>query len=528
MRTDVIAGGHLHSESVGAMTATITESPLSPLRAVSYVRVSTLDQARRGSEPEELSIPAQREANRRRALEMGALVVAEFVERGRSGRSIERPELQRMLEHIQDRPVDFVIVHKIDRLARNRADDAAITRTIQNAGAYLVSTTEAISTTPSGRLLHGIMASIAEFYSQNLAAEVMKGMRQKAIQGGTPGRAPLGYLNECRFDGGREVRAITIDPERAEHVVWAFHAYATGEWSVTRLAAELEARGLTTRPGPNTPAGPLTVNGLHRLLRRPYYKGVIVHNGVEHPGRHDPLIDPVTWATVQDILTSRRNGERSRQHDHYLKGTVFCIECGRRLLVQHTRTGRGHYYENYVCHRRREATCQQRKVLPIADVEQRVEDLYRTIELNPGQRERVEQIVLAKLHRRQAVNDQRLEVIAVETETVEANQAKLPEAYYADAIDREVFRTHQRRLNTEETNLVREKARLESENAEIRQRVCDALDLLQDVHATYLNAPVTVRKQLNQAIFAGTFLGPEPGQIRAELNDPFTSITQPG
>lgn len=94
--------------------------------------------------------------------------VAEFVEQGRSGGSLERP-VQRMLEYIQDRPVDFVIVHKIDRLARNRADDAAITKTIRGAGAYLVSTTEAIST-PSGRLLPGIMASIGEFYSQNLCS----------------------------------------------------------------------------------------------------------------------------------------------------------------------------------------------------------------------------------------------------------------------------------------------------------------------------------------------------------------------
>lgn len=510
------------------MTATIPESPLSPLRAVSYVRVSTLDQALRGAEPEGLSIPAQREANRRRALEMGALVVAEFVERGRSGRSIERPELRRMLEYIQERPVDFVIVHKIDRLARNRADDAAITKTIQGTGAYLVSTTEAISTTPSGRLLHGIMASIAEFYSQNLATEVMKGMRQKAIQGGTPGRAPLGYLNERRFDDGREVRTIKVDPERAEHVIWAFNAYATGEWSVTRLTAELESRGLTTRPGPNTPAGPLTVNGLHRLLRQPYYKGVVVHNGVEHPGRHDPLIDPVTWSTVQDILTSRRNGERSREHDHYLKGTVFCVECGRRLIVQHTRTKAGRVYEYFVCHRRRDATCQQRKAMPITQVEQRVENLYRTIELNPDQRERIEQIVLAKLHRHQAVNGKRLEAITVEAQTVEANQAKLLEAYYADAIPREVFLTHQRGLNAEQTSLVREKAELEFENTEIRQRVHDAFDLLQDAHATYTYAPATVRKQLNRAIFAGIFLGPEPGQIRAELNEPFASITQPG
>ncbi len=433
-----------------------------------------------------------------------------------------------MLTYIQDRPVDFVIVHKIDRLARNRADDAAITKTIQGAGAYLVSTTEAISTTPSGRLLHGIMASIAEFYSQNLATEVMKGMRQKAIQGGTPGRAPLGYLNERRIDDGREVRTITVDPERAEHVIWAFRAYATGEWSVTRLTAELGSRGLTTRPGPNTPAVPLTVNGLHRLLRRPYYKGVVVHNGVVHPGRHEPLIDPVTWATVQDILTSRRNGERSREHDHYLKGTVFCVECGRRLIVQHTRTKTGRVYEYFVCHRRRDATCPQRKALPIAQVEQRVENLYRTIELNPGQREHIEQIMLAKLHRQQAANDQRLEAITIEAQTVETNQAKLLEAYYADAVPRELFLTHQRRLNAEQTSLVRERAKLESENIEIRQRVRDALDLLQDVHATYSNAPATVRKQLNRVIFAGIFLGPEPAPIRAELNEPFASITQPG
>ncbi len=225
-----------------------------------------------------------------------------------------------MLEYIQERPVGFVIVHKIDRLARNRAADSAITKTVLGAGAYLVSTTEAISTTPSGMLLHGIMASIAEFYSQNLATEVKKGMRQKVIQGGTPGRAPLGYLNERRFEDGREVRTITIDPERAEHIIWAFYAYASGGWSVTRLAAELEARGLRTMPGPNTPAQSLTVNGLHHLLRHPYYKGIVVHDGGEHPGRHEPLIDSVTWATVQDILTARRNGERSRVHDHYLKG----------------------------------------------------------------------------------------------------------------------------------------------------------------------------------------------------------------
>ncbi|GAB3617393.1 hypothetical protein GCM10027416_19500 [Okibacterium endophyticum] len=89
-----------------------------------------------------------------------------------------------MLAYVREHSVDYVIVHKLDRLARSRADDIVITQAVHAAGARLVSSTEGIDTTPNGVLLHGIMASIAEFYSRNLAQEVMKGMRQKAIQGG--------------------------------------------------------------------------------------------------------------------------------------------------------------------------------------------------------------------------------------------------------------------------------------------------------------------------------------------------------
>lgn len=130
-------------------------------------------------------------------------------------------------------------------------------------------------------------------------------MRQKAANGGTPGRAPLGYLNERRFDDdGREIRTIIIDLDRGPHITWAFRAYASGDWSITRLAAELNARGMTTKPGPNTPAQPLTARGVHHLLRNAYYKGTVTFNGTEHPGCHEPLIDPVTWTAVQDILAA--------------------------------------------------------------------------------------------------------------------------------------------------------------------------------------------------------------------------------
>ncbi len=113
-----------------------------------------------------------------------------------SARSADRPQLQAMLTRLREGAgVDYVIVHKVDRLARSRQDDVLITLVIRKAGAKLVSTTENIDETASGKLVHGIMATIAEFYSANLGTEALKGMTQKAKMGGTPGRAPIGYLN---------------------------------------------------------------------------------------------------------------------------------------------------------------------------------------------------------------------------------------------------------------------------------------------------------------------------------------------
>ena len=107
--------------------------------AVAYIRVSTKDQAERGGQTEGFSIPAQREAIRRKAESMTALIVAEFTDAGESAKSADRPELQRMLSYLTANRVSYVLVHKVDRLARNRADDIEITMAIRSAGAPLVS-----------------------------------------------------------------------------------------------------------------------------------------------------------------------------------------------------------------------------------------------------------------------------------------------------------------------------------------------------------------------------------------------------
>ena len=87
----------------------------------------------------------------------------------------------------EDSDVDAVVVHKIDRLARNMEDHVAIRALLRRRGVALVSVTENVEETASGRLVESIHALMAEFYSANLAAEVRKGMGQKAKLGGGVG-----------------------------------------------------------------------------------------------------------------------------------------------------------------------------------------------------------------------------------------------------------------------------------------------------------------------------------------------------
>ena len=493
-------------DPLAAMSAALT-----PKRAVSYIRVSTREQAERAGTEEGFSIPAQREANKKKAASMGALVVKEFVDRGESARSANRPELQKMLVYLrQAGDVDYVIVHKLDRLARNRADDVEINRVFEDIGVRLVSTSENIDQTPGGVLLHGIMSSIAEFYSRNLATEVIKGMGEKARNGGTIGKAPLGYRNIRGRDAeGREIRTVEFDPDRAPLMRLAFSEYATGNWTVSALAEHLADLGLNLPATPTKPAKPITKGRLHTLLRNPYYRGAITFQGVEYPGQHPALVDSATWRKVQDILDSHRCGERQRIHNHHLKSTVICGQCGSRLLVQNAKNGRGVVYPYFVCSRRhRKHDCDFRAVL-IEQVEARLSDLYRHIHLTHEDRRAVERYLLEELDRIETHKARDVRSLTTRRTNLEDQRRQLLQAHYAGAVPLDLLKTEQDRLARELATIQR---RLDSYHADadvVRQHLAQALDLLEDCHHLYQAAPNRLKKLLNTVFFDHVLVNPD-------------------
>ena len=497
---------------------TAMAAQLTPKRAVSYIRISTREQAQRGGSEEGFSLPAQREANKRKAQSMGALVVKEFADRGESARSANRPELQKMLAYLkQDGGIDYVIVHKLDRLARNRADDVAINRAFEDAGVRLVSTSENIDQTPGGMLLHGIMSSIAEFYSRNLANEVIKGMGEKARNGGTLGKAPLGYMNvRARDENGREIRTIALDEERAPLVRLAFTEYATGQWTTKSLAAHLHDRGLTTVPTARKPAKAVSGAQLHRMLRHPYYKGVISFQGVEYPGAHEPLVDEETWRHVQAMLDSHRFGERERQHNHHLKTTVYCGLCGARLLVQNTRNSKGDLYPYFICARRcRLHDCTFTAVL-IDVVEDRMVDLYRAIELSAEDRTQIEHYLHDELAQIEGDKAKAIRSLTTRRTNIEDRRRRLLHAHYEGAVPLDLLKEEQAELSTELNQIERQLAAYQADAAEVRQHLTQALDLLEDCHRLYSAAPAHLKKLLNQVFFQRVLVNPlvdEDGRV---------------
>ncbi|WP_084674694.1 recombinase family protein [Bifidobacterium crudilactis] len=499
--------------------------------AVIYLRVSTKEQAEKGGGEEGYSIPAQRNANLAKADQLGASVVQEFVDAGESARKADRPALMRMIKYVAEHRINYCIVHKVDRLARNRADDVAIHLALRDAGVMLVSASENIDETPSGMLLHGIMSSIAEFYSRNLASETIKGLTQKAAQGGTIGAAPVGYENVgVRNEHGREERTVRIDPERGELVTWAFQVFASGLWTVSEMQRELERRGLTTRPTPKRPARPLSKTTLRRMLRNSYYKGDITYKDVTYRGTHEPLVPREVWYQVQSVLDSHVSAaDKSQVHDHYLKGTVYCGQCGSRLIVCHARNHQGSIYPYFVCSGRhsRSTDCTRHAIL-IEDVERLIEEYYKTIQVSAQVREDVAGMLHAEFDRLMASETKELEQLTRQRDKLEGERFKLLQAHYADAVPLDMLKREQSRIGAALETIDNHIAAHNNEYLEARENLEDSLGLLANIADIYQRCDDLNRKLCNQAFFTRIYID-EDGErrVRAEFQKPFDMLCDP-
>ncbi len=501
-------------------------------RAVIYLRVSTARQVDTWINEDGLSLSAQEEICRRQADQLGADVVEVYKEKGVSGRKRDRRvELARLLADLHGpTPIDYVIVYKLDRLARNTIDDAQMTQEIEAAGARLVSVMENFDdSNPQGWLMHRMFAMFAEYEVKNSGQRVAMGMQRKAELGGTPGFPALGYLNvrDTAQNGGRGVSRVIIDKERAPLVQLAFQLYTNEDWSIQRLVTELDERGLRSRPRRRDAIPrPLNKNEVHRMLRNRYYLGKVIYKDQEYEGVHEPIIEQELFDRVQELLSSRnQSGSRYRIHDHYLKGTIFCGKCGNRFYEMKIKNRHGTIYPYFVCRGRQHRSCDT-SYLRAEQVEAKVEGLYRTKHLTEDE---ISQIRTMLDNDIQQIDEENERVIAAQEERLKRltdEEKKNGQAYRADAMSLEVLKEEKQRIDKERTDARRVIARAGIRYTELREVINQALDLAEDWDKAYLLAGPRVRRLLNQAFFQQIDID-EDG-ISFTLSEPFQRLKDIG
>src|SRR5579863_5378996 len=227
-------------------------------RYFGYVRVSTIKQGEQG-----VSLQQQREAIERYAQRNSCDVVQWFEEQETAAKR-GRPVFGEMIKLLKRGKARGVIIHKIDRSARNLRDWADLGDLIDQGVDVCFANESLDLRSRGGRLSADIQAVVAADFIRNLREETRKGFYGRLKQGFYPLPAPIGYLDQGK------AAAKTPDPRRSPLVVQAFHLYATGEYSLPRLLAEVRRLGLRTRTGGN-----VSLNGLSRMLNNPFYTGLM-------------------------------------------------------------------------------------------------------------------------------------------------------------------------------------------------------------------------------------------------------------
>ena len=512
---------------MSAETTNRTAETARTARAVLYLRVSTAKQAKTDLDPEGLSLPAQRESCLRKAEEMGAEVVEEYVDRGESAKTVDRPAFRKMVSRVQtDRDIDYVILDKINRFARNRRDDANMLFELRAAGATVISVKENIDDTPAGMLMHGILATLAEYESRNNGTEALKGMTRKAQVGGTPGRAPIGYLNVRLPVPGqpRGMADVEVDPERSPHVLWAFEQYATGEWTTQSLADALDARGLRSAPVGKRASKPLLKSRVAHMLGNRYYVGTVTFRGTQYKGRHEPIVDEALFERVQTVLRVKATtGEKTSRHHHYLKGTVFCGVCHSRLVFSRNR-GNGGSYDYFKCMGRQNGTNCTIGYVRADWLESQIETAWQQ---NVFPTELAVELRGAVLERLQVMHQGASEQLGVQTKRLQdlnGERSKLLTAHLAGAVPLDLLKAEQERIAREMSQAQVEIEAASMESAEVERTLNAALVLARDCQETYLDAKAVRRRELNQAFFERIEVVPEKG-VELTLNSPFKELS---
>jgi site-specific DNA recombinase len=447
-------------------------------RVALYARVSTEMQAEEG-----FSIEAQLNEMRAYAAQRGWRVVAEFVDAGISGSTMDRPGLRALLEAAQAHQFDVVLVHELSRLSRSVFDTFEIFEQLGQAQVGFASVREPQFNLldPHGRFFLTMIASINQYYLDMLRLHTQKSKRERARQGlYNASVAPYGY----RHVGDARTPPVVVE-EEAKVVRRVFEMYATGRYTCRQIAEVLNGEGYRTRSGRR-----FSKDGITEMLRNPFYIGKVTYREgrrgeVEvYDGLHEPIVSEGLWeaaARVRNRQTVRRV-LRGEKRPYLLGGIARCHTCGRRLRAQGAQSG--DYYRDTTVLTGYDDCPYGQSGVRAEVVHEQVGRILRGLRLPEEWREEMAALV---------GEDEEVGTLRSRRERLIAERRRLKRAYLAGDFDEDedIYREHLERIREE-------LARLPTEDD--LKRIGEAARVLETVGEVWDEAEEADRRDLVQLI----------------------------
>lgn len=462
-----------------------------------YIRVSTAKQGERG-----VSLQEQRDAIARHAQRNG-LEISQWFEERETAAKRGRPVFTQMLKLLTRGKAEGVIIHKIDRSARNLKDWADLGELIDQ-GIEVHFANESLDLhSRGGRLSADIQAVVAADYIRNLREETRKGFYGRLKQGLYPLPAPIGYL-----DRGKG-KPKEPDPTRAPFVRKAFEFYGTGRYTLERLVEELWRQGLR-----NTKGGKVTRNGMSQLLNNPFYIGLIrlARTGETFPGVHQALISKSLFDRVQTILKGKANARGWRQ-DLILRRLLICKYCGYSLIGE---IQKGHTY--YRCHTR---GCQTKGVRAEA-VEEVILRMLRPLQLDERERAYAKEKIARMAGNWEQESETQLKALRLRAARLQDRLARLTDAYIDRLIEKDIFEERKAAVLMARTDVEESIRRFNGGGPSGPDRLSKFLELANSAYSVYEKGLPTERRELLEIVTSNRRV--EGKNVEMTLAEPFDLV----
>ena len=236
-----------------------------------------------------------------------------YMDGGYSGSNINRPDMQRLIDDVEDGKIDVVVVFKLDRLSRSQKDTLYLIEEVFNTNnCGFVSIKENFDTnTPFGKAMVGILSVFAQLERETILERTRIGRKKRAEEGLWYGTGNLPFA----YDYDEKQGILIPNPERVKIVHKMIDLYLQGT-PMTQVGEMFGLQDQTVRSIFTSPVG---------LGKIPYKDEIF-------DGKHEPIMDQETYDKVQQKIKER---SVTYKHANYLlAGKVVCGHCGAKYRYQ--------------------------------------------------------------------------------------------------------------------------------------------------------------------------------------------------